>query len=158
MGADPSRQRERFVAQVHGDHPDRRGDGEDLHGHVAEAPDADHDARGAGAQGIASEIDGVVRREPRVRERRRLRHVEIADGEQPCRRDRDVLRHPAVTAETDPAHRYLPTLVVTPAQARGAGAAPDDPVDRDRLTPRQTGDTRAERLHPAGVLVAERHR
>ena len=88
------------------------------------------------------------------------RGIEVAERQQQPRvGDEHVLGHAAVEPEAaaEGADLGLALAVVLRREAAGAAAAAaPGPVDGDRLADLQPLDPGAERLDPAGVLVAER--
>ena len=130
---------------------------------MAQATGADHDRGRAGHEQRQRALDRVVRREAGVGERRGLDRVEVAErhevagvGHQhvlrPCRR-RCRGRRPRRRAR--PGARSSSR---SPARSGGTPAAPRA-VDGDRARrPRTPAHAGAERIDPAGVLVAERER
>ena len=131
---------------------------EDLDREVAEAADADdHDGR-VRRQLRQHSLHGAVGRQPGVGQRRRDHRVQVADRHQPPRIvHQQVLGHPAVDAEPD-ARRPLEAVDAEVLRAGRAGLASPaavQPVDGDRLAFLDTAHARADRVNPAGVLVAD---
>jgi hypothetical protein len=163
VGARPLRQRERLRSRVHGDHPRRRGDREQLHGQMPQATDADDDRRGAGGQLLPRAPHGVIGRE------RGIGQWSRDDQFQPLRQRHQVsrrghkheLRHPAVQPEaTAPigqrgTDRNL-AVALHAKQTPRATTAPPRPVDGDRLTDDKPGDSFTEGVDPPRILVTQR--
>ena len=98
----------------------------------------------------------MIRRQSSVRERRRLRQLEIVDGQQLPGLCDEVFRHPAVYPQPDAANGHDAARVVESGEARHAPAAAPEPDDGDRLPAFEAGHAGAERFDPAGVLMSER--
>ena len=144
------------------DHARRRERAQQLHRHVPQAADADHDRAAAGHELRKCKFDRVIRRERGIRERSGVARVEVAERhEQPRIGDQHVLRHATVTAEAAAVGAELRHVLAQRLERQAAGAAAAAPpwaVDGHRLADVQPLDARAHRLDPPGVLVAERER
>ena len=139
------------------DHDDPGGGerGQALDADVAEPAGADHDGGGAGVEVGDHLADRVVRRDPGVGQGRDVLGpglgVELHAG---AGGGLEVLRHPAVRA-VQPGEDRLHAVHVVAGAARVAQPAGRRRVQDHGVADGDVGDAVADRLDPAGVLVAE---
>ena len=156
------RQLQRRRALVDGDDAGRCHRREQLDRHVTEAADADDDGARPGKELRQRAADGVVRRQAGVGQRSRLRRVEVAERDDEAgRRHEHQRRHAAVEPESAARRAQfglVDAVVLQALAAPDAVPATPRPVHGDGLADLEAGDPGAERLDPAGVLVAERER
>ena len=129
---------------------------------MPEPADPDHDGEGPRPEHGPRPLDGGVRREPGVGERRRLDRVEVTQRDEVARVRHDHQRRHAAVG-SDARRRRAGSegalaVALEPTHAPRAAATAPRPVDRDRLADLDGADAFAHGGDPARVLVPERER
>ena len=121
---------------------------------MPDAADTDDRGGGAGSEAWKELLDGVVRGDPRVGVRRDLGRVDaVRQADQRALVDEHVLGEAAVARQPG---ELVPLAVdVEPPAARHADAAAVRRMDEHGVSHRRRCHVVADRVHPAGVLVAE---
>ena len=159
VGAERLRLLQLLVVDIRRDNVHRRQHAQKLNGHVAESADADDDDGAVGVEMRQRSLDGVIRSQRGVAQRRRFGRTQVAERyQQPRGRNQHVLRHSAVETESAAEAIHLgPVLaIVLHRQLAGVAAtAAPRAVDGHRIAFFETRDTFSERGHPAGVFMTE---
>ena len=151
-------QLESGLGGVDGDDASAGQQAKELHRVDAQPTDPDHDRRAAGPDPRQGRLDHAVRRDARIRQRRGLDRVEVADGNEESRLgNQDVGRMSSVVADARSANALLVEAVVLfsrPAHVTAAAARPRG-VDRHGVTRLEPRYACPHLFDPAGDLVPE---